>query len=45
MVAARQADLGHHLPAAVCNFFADEGLPLVRVGTLINSLLNTVIAW
>ena len=26
------------------HFFADEGLPLVRVGTLINSPLNTVIA-
>jgi putative hydroxymethylpyrimidine transport system substrate-binding protein len=34
---------GYHLPAAGA-LFADEGLPLVRVGTLINSPLNTVIA-
>jgi putative hydroxymethylpyrimidine transport system substrate-binding protein len=42
LVAARQADLAiTYQPQA---FFADEGLPLVRVGTLINSPLNTVIA-
>ena len=44
MVAARQADLAITYQPQV-RFFADEGLPLVRVGTLINSPLNTVIAW
>lgn len=44
MVAARQADLAITYQPQV-HFFADEGLPLVRVGTLINSPLNTVIAW
>jgi putative hydroxymethylpyrimidine transport system substrate-binding protein len=43
MVAARQADLAITYQPQV-HFFADEGLPLVRVGTLINSPLNTVIA-
>lgn len=43
LVAARQADLAITYQPQV-HFFADEGLPLVRVGTLINSPLNTVIA-
>lgn len=43
MAAARQADLAITYQPQV-HFFADEGLPLVRVGTLINSPLNTVIA-
>ncbi|MFS4686893.1 ABC transporter substrate-binding protein [Klebsiella quasipneumoniae subsp. similipneumoniae] len=42
MVAARQADLAITYRAAA--LFADEGLPLVRVGLLINSPLNTAIA-
>lgn len=42
LVAARQADW--RLPTSRRCIFADEGLPLVRVGTLINSPLNTVIA-
>ncbi len=42
-MAARQADLAITYQPQV-HFFADEGLPLVRVGTLINSPLNTVIA-
>jgi ABC-type nitrate/sulfonate/bicarbonate transport system substrate-binding protein len=42
-VAAGQADLAITYQPQV-HFFADEGLPLVRVGTLINSPLNTVIA-
>ena len=41
--AAGQADLAITYQPQV-HFFADEGLPLVRVGTLINSPLNTVIA-
>lgn len=43
LVAARQADLAITYQPQV-HFFADEGLPLVRVGTLINSPLNTIIA-
>ena len=43
LVAARQADLAITYQPQV-HFFADEGLPLVRVGTLIHSPLNTVIA-
>lgn len=43
LVAAGQADLAITYQPQV-HFFADEGLPLVRVGTLINSPLNTVIA-
>ncbi|MEN0616621.1 ABC transporter substrate-binding protein [Klebsiella indica] len=42
LVAAHQADLAITYQPQV-HFFADEGLPLVRVGTLINSPLNTVI--
>lgn len=43
LVAAGQADLAITYQPQV-QFFADEGLPLVRVGTLINSPLNTIIA-
>lgn len=43
LVAAGQADLAITYQPQV-HFFADEGLPLVRVGTLINSPLNTIIA-
>ncbi|EKZ6148218.1 ABC transporter substrate-binding protein [Klebsiella aerogenes] len=43
LVAARQADLAITYQPQV-HFFADEGLPLIRVGTLIHSPLNTVIA-
>ncbi|ENJ8540515.1 ABC transporter substrate-binding protein [Raoultella planticola] len=43
LVAAGQADLAITYQPQL-HFFADEGLPLVRVGTLINSPLNTVIA-
>ncbi|EKW5589254.1 ABC transporter substrate-binding protein [Raoultella planticola] len=43
LVAAGQADPAITYQPQV-HFFADEGLPLVRVGTLINSPLNTVIA-
>ncbi|ELS1884867.1 ABC transporter substrate-binding protein [Raoultella ornithinolytica] len=43
LVAASQADLAITYQPQV-HFFADEGLPLVRVGTLINSPLNTIIA-
>ena len=43
LVAAGQADLAITYQQQV-HFFADEGLPLVRVGTLINSPLNTIIA-
>lgn len=43
LVAAGQADLAITYQPQV-HFFADEGLPLVRVGTLINSQLNTIIA-
>ncbi|MTD25502.1 ABC transporter substrate-binding protein [Erwinia sorbitola] len=42
LVAAKQADLAITYQPQL-HFFADEGLPLVRVGTLINSPLNTVI--
>jgi len=43
LVAAGKADLAITYQPQV-HFFADEGLPLVRVGTLINSPLNTIIA-
>ena len=43
LVAAGQADLAITYQPQV-HFFADEGLPLVRVGTLINSPWNTIIA-
>ncbi|HHT0402591.1 TPA: ABC transporter substrate-binding protein [Raoultella ornithinolytica] len=43
LVAAGQADLAITYQPQV-HFFADEGLPLVRVGTLINSPLNTIIS-
>ncbi|MBJ3813707.1 transporter substrate-binding domain-containing protein [Shimwellia pseudoproteus] len=43
LVAAKQADLAITYQPQL-HFFADQGLPLVRVGTLINSPLNTVIA-
>ncbi|KAB8150036.1 transporter substrate-binding domain-containing protein [Raoultella ornithinolytica] len=43
LVAAGQADLAITYQPQV-HFFADEGLPLVRVGTLVNSPLNTIIA-
>ena len=43
LVAAGQADLAITYQPRV-RFFADEGLPLVRVGSLINSPLNTIIA-
>lgn len=42
LVAAKQADLAITYQPQL-HFFADQGLPLVRVGTLINSPLNTVI--
>lgn len=42
LVAAKQADLAITYQPQL-HFFADEGLPLVRVGTLINTPLNTVI--
>lgn len=42
LVAAKQADLAITYQPQL-HFFADDGLPLVRVGTLINSPLNTVI--
>ncbi|QKJ87729.1 putative hydroxymethylpyrimidine transport system substrate-binding protein [Paramixta manurensis] len=41
LVAAGQADLAVTYQPQI-HFFADQGLPLVRVGTLINSPLNTV---
>lgn len=41
LVAAKQADLAITYQPQL-HFFADQGLPLVRVGTLINSPLNTV---
>lgn len=41
LVAAKQADLAITYQPQL-HFFADEGLPLMRVGTLINSPLNTV---
>jgi len=43
LVAAKQADLAITYQPQL-HFFADEGLPLMRVGTLINTPLNTVIA-
>lgn len=43
LVAAHRADLAVTYQPQV-HFFADENLPLVRVGTLIGSPLNTVIA-
>ena len=42
LVAAKQADLAITYQPQL-HFFADEGLPLVRVGTLVNTPLNTVI--
>ena len=42
LVAAKQADLAITYQPQL-HFFADEGLPLMRVGTLINTPLNTVI--
>ncbi|MGK3142377.1 ABC transporter substrate-binding protein [Pantoea sp. C2G6] len=42
LVAAGQADLAITYQPQL-HFFADQGLPLVRVGTLINSPLNTLI--
>ncbi|WP_455916555.1 ABC transporter substrate-binding protein [Pantoea agglomerans] len=41
LVAAKQADLAITYQPQL-HFFADQGLPLMRVGTLINSPLNTV---
>ncbi|MCU5773217.1 ABC transporter substrate-binding protein [Erwiniaceae bacterium BAC15a-03b] len=41
LVAAGQADLAITYQPQL-HFFADQGLPLMRVGTLINSPLNTV---
>ncbi|MGQ8704380.1 ABC transporter substrate-binding protein [Serratia sp. TSA_198.1] len=41
LVAAKQADLAITYQPQL-HFFADQGLPLVRVGTLINSPLNTL---
>lgn len=43
LVAAKQADLAITYQPQL-HFFADRGLPLMRVATLINSPLNTVIA-
>ncbi|CAI2501935.1 Putative thiamine biosynthesis protein HI_0357 [Serratia ficaria] len=42
LVAAKQADLAITYQPQL-HFFADQGLPLVRVGTLIDTPLNTVI--
>ncbi len=42
LVAAGQADLAITYQPQL-HFFADQGLPLVRVGTLINTPLNTLI--
>lgn len=42
LVAAHKADLAITYQPQV-HFFADQGLPLVRVGTLIDSPLNTVL--
>jgi len=42
LVAAKQADLAITYQPQL-HFFADQGLPLVRVGTLVNTPLNTVI--
>ncbi|MEJ4043776.1 ABC transporter substrate-binding protein [Erwinia sp. SLM-02] len=41
LVAAKKADLAITYQPQL-HFFADQGLPLVRVGTLINTPLNTV---
>jgi len=41
LVAAKQADLAITYQPQL-HFFADQGLPLVRVGTLINTPLNTL---
>ncbi|MFS2225052.1 ABC transporter substrate-binding protein [Pantoea sp. B65] len=43
LVAAGQADLAITYQPQL-HFFADQGLPLMRVGTLINTPLNTVMA-
>ncbi|MEO3988700.1 ABC transporter substrate-binding protein [Pseudocitrobacter cyperus] len=43
LVAAKQADLAITYQPQL-HFFADQGLPLMRVGALINTPLNTVIA-
>lgn len=43
LVAAKQADLAITYQPQL-HFFADQGLPLMRVGSLINTPLNTVIA-
>jgi len=43
LVAAGQADLAITYQPQL-HFFADQGLPLMRVGTLINTPLNTLIA-
>lgn len=43
LVAAKQADLAITYQPQI-HFFADQDLPLVRVGTLINTPLNTVIS-
>ncbi|KAA5974424.1 MULTISPECIES: ABC transporter substrate-binding protein [unclassified Pantoea] len=42
LVAAKQADLAITYQPQL-HFFADQGLPLMRVGTLINTPLNTLI--
>jgi len=42
MVAAKQADLAITYQPQL-HFFADQGLPLVRVGTLVNTPLDTII--
>ena len=43
LVAAKQADLAITYQPQL-HFYADQGLPLMRVGTLINTPLNTVLA-
>ena len=43
LVAARQADLAITYQPQL-HFFADQGLPLMRVGTLINSPLKNAAA-
>jgi len=43
LVAAKQADLALTYQPQLY-FYADQGLPLMRVGTLINTPLNTVLA-
>lgn len=42
LVAAKKADLAITYQPQL-HFFADQGLPLVRVGTLVNTPLNTII--